>query len=173
MFRFRIRALGWAAYRQSCPQKVAGLTAWAVARGMLAVLPLALLVTIAAAQPPPMEIIRSKCDVMQDVVDDLIADHADLERVKRRDDDISGSILSRLAASDLGRVERLFKCFDFRERTEFGAREMWGRIPVATLNIPTTSDKRVYAQVRVNAWIFITKKFDGSVQIRGEYRADY
>jgi hypothetical protein len=127
----------------------------------------------AFAQLPPMEVVTSQCSAMQSVVDSLVADHADPARLARRDSQVSPQILDQLIKSDIEQVEKLFRCFSFDERTELGERVMWTSIPVAILNIPMTSEKKKFGRVRVNAWILITKRPNGTVSARGEYRAEY
>jgi hypothetical protein len=93
------------------------------------------------AQPSPVELIASKCPVMQDFLDDLLKDYDDLVRIRKRDENVSRMLLNRLSLSKIETVERLFKCFDFDEETVAGRKRIITKIPVAKLNIPTTPEK--------------------------------
>lgn len=124
-----------------------------------------------SAQKALFELIHNDCPVLQDILHDMGAYYADIDRRKRRDDQIARSILDRLEKADPELIDRFFQCFGVME-VKNGGHEIIVRIPIAMLNAPTTPQQTEFVQFLVNAKLLVRKSESG-LRIEGSFVPEY
>jgi hypothetical protein len=124
------------------------------------------------AQNSLFELINNRCVVLQDILEEIAADFADPQRRMKRDDQVSQSILDRLAGADTETIEKFFRCFSFEERVVNNRVEIVISIPVAKLNVPTTPEEKEFRQLLMHARL-VARKSDDGFKLDGKYAIEY